>query len=438
MGARNDDLSLILTKAKKEGFLPDVKDSEVAILEAEAAALFGDDGPLGNLFAPKGVAAGLVGKILCIGTSITFGVGASSDALKYANRVAAHLPAMMQGMAVTVIANGVSGSTSTEMLARIKAQLDLHKPTFVFIETSINDTRTDRTETPAQTEANVRAMVAMTRAYGATPIVGTSAKLNSAVFGGVYNAGSEAEAIQANDLVKAAMASLGVQVVDLYSMYTAPSYLSDGLHPNNTGHDHWGQNVAAGIAARPLIVFPLEGTYRALDIFTRANSTTTLGTTETGGYTYTYEYTTNPGVWGINTNQAYPVSVAGETYALIDDGLANFTQEVRVAVKTNGSAGTLFRYVDPANFWLVYVNGAGNWQLMKRNLGTYAPGAIGPIAVNNDLITIVANGSSIIVKINNVTQITTTDAYQSTATKKGLWAGNGSSAVRYDDFSTQA
>lgn len=43
MGARNNDISLILAKAVKEGFFPDVKDSEVAILEKESQALFRAD-----------------------------------------------------------------------------------------------------------------------------------------------------------------------------------------------------------------------------------------------------------------------------------------------------------------------------------------------------------------------------------------------------------
>lgn len=48
MGTRNDDISLILAKAKKQGFLPDVYDSEVGILSAEADKLFGDDSAIGT------------------------------------------------------------------------------------------------------------------------------------------------------------------------------------------------------------------------------------------------------------------------------------------------------------------------------------------------------------------------------------------------------
>jgi lysophospholipase L1-like esterase len=43
VGTRNDDISLILAKAKKQGFLPDVSDSEVDMLEIEARKMFGSD-----------------------------------------------------------------------------------------------------------------------------------------------------------------------------------------------------------------------------------------------------------------------------------------------------------------------------------------------------------------------------------------------------------
>jgi hypothetical protein len=54
VGTRNDDISLILAKAKKQGFLPDVSDSEVDILTEEAASIFGNDVPFGASFAAKG------------------------------------------------------------------------------------------------------------------------------------------------------------------------------------------------------------------------------------------------------------------------------------------------------------------------------------------------------------------------------------------------
>jgi lysophospholipase L1-like esterase len=42
VGTRNDDISLILAKAKKQGFLPDVSDSEVDMLEIEARTLYSE------------------------------------------------------------------------------------------------------------------------------------------------------------------------------------------------------------------------------------------------------------------------------------------------------------------------------------------------------------------------------------------------------------
>jgi lysophospholipase L1-like esterase len=46
VGTRNDDISLILAKAKKQGFLPDVSDNEVDVLQQEAQGLFDDDNVL--------------------------------------------------------------------------------------------------------------------------------------------------------------------------------------------------------------------------------------------------------------------------------------------------------------------------------------------------------------------------------------------------------
>jgi lysophospholipase L1-like esterase len=46
VGTRNDDISLKLAKAVKQGFLPDVDDSEVDILEKEAKKLFTNDSAL--------------------------------------------------------------------------------------------------------------------------------------------------------------------------------------------------------------------------------------------------------------------------------------------------------------------------------------------------------------------------------------------------------
>lgn len=43
MGARNNNISLILANAKRQGFFPDVADTELGVLEAEASLLFGDD-----------------------------------------------------------------------------------------------------------------------------------------------------------------------------------------------------------------------------------------------------------------------------------------------------------------------------------------------------------------------------------------------------------
>ena len=119
MGTRNDDISLILAKAKKQGFLPDVSDSEVDILSAEASEIFKSDYSLGGLslvtnpanfnkirskFA--GVRNGTTNaKILCLGDSTTWGAkanGGVNDTLSsYPQRLATQLNSFHIASSVT-------------------------------------------------------------------------------------------------------------------------------------------------------------------------------------------------------------------------------------------------------------------------------------------------------------------------------------------------
>lgn len=86
MGTRNDDISLKLAKAVKAGFLPDVRDDEVDILQKEAKNLFGGDitiGPdfpacIGILYAGIGARNSRSVVMAAVGSSTIQGSGASS------------------------------------------------------------------------------------------------------------------------------------------------------------------------------------------------------------------------------------------------------------------------------------------------------------------------------------------------------------------------
>jgi hypothetical protein len=78
VGTRNDDISLILAKAKKQGFLPDVSDSEVDILLQEAKNIFGNDSGFGASVNKRRSMALLRNKVAVMATPPTVTSAASS------------------------------------------------------------------------------------------------------------------------------------------------------------------------------------------------------------------------------------------------------------------------------------------------------------------------------------------------------------------------
>jgi lysophospholipase L1-like esterase len=135
VGTRNDDISLKLAKAVKQGFLPDVYDSEVDILEAEAKNMLKEDNGLNALFSSRAA-----NTVIPFGTSITnqgFTTGStgqlgthSKGYLTWAN--------ISLGHRLSVIRNaGISGNNSTQMLARVEADVIAYKPGWCIVEAGL-------------------------------------------------------------------------------------------------------------------------------------------------------------------------------------------------------------------------------------------------------------------------------------------------------------
>ncbi|MEX5637487.1 DNRLRE domain-containing protein, partial [Parafrankia sp. FMc2] len=139
------------------------------------------------------------------------------------------------------------------------------------------------------------------------------------------------------------------------------------------------------------------------DTITRANSTTSLGTTDNG------EKWQNVGsaAWGVNGNAAYLATASGTrnvaTVSGAADGAFSFTMPVAQA-----GLGLAFRYADPANYWrLVAQPSAGTWQLVKRDDNvetTVATSAAGTCCTAADVLRVETNGAQIRV-LRNGTQI---------------------------------
>jgi lysophospholipase L1-like esterase len=76
--------------------------------------------------------------IVAIGSSSTFGAGASSPAMSYPSQLAFELRALLPRMSITVINRGVSGETARDMLARFDSDVFAVNPDLVLWQVGSN------------------------------------------------------------------------------------------------------------------------------------------------------------------------------------------------------------------------------------------------------------------------------------------------------------
>jgi hypothetical protein len=76
--------------------------------------------------------------IVAIGSSSTFGAGASSPAMSYPSRLAIELRALLPRTSITVINRGVNGDTTQEMLARFDRDVFTAHPDLVLWQVGSN------------------------------------------------------------------------------------------------------------------------------------------------------------------------------------------------------------------------------------------------------------------------------------------------------------
>ncbi|QWY79661.1 hydrolase [Arthrobacter phage Persistence] len=191
-------------------------------------------------------------------------------------------------------------------------------------------------------------------------------------------------------------------------------------------------NQGTGAAAAYTIPTPDYSVTYSADSFDRANSST-LGTTTTGGYAWT---TANPANWSIASNQLTVNSTASTAPndCLINDGQSDGT--ITVTKADVSASGIAFRIsADGLTGYLLYKSGSA-YQLAKRTGAAAYTNLVltsGITPASGDVIKIVLNGSSIVVKVNGATAITTTDASYA-GTRHGLWANSGVSGA-FDNWS---
>lgn len=166
------------------------------------------------------------------------------------------------------------------------------------------------------------------------------------------------------------------------------------------------------------------------DSFNRADTTTSLGTADTG-----QAWTNLGNGMGITGNKAYAPSANNLAYhgALI-------VAQANVAVSFVHSpalsfSGVLGRWSDENNHWRLDMNDDNNWRLLRRNAGTFTVPASGTTAVRGRL-KLTMSGSSITVHIESTLLASITDSFNSTATTHGICSE--SPLERYEDFLIQS
>jgi hypothetical protein len=178
------------------------------------------------------------------------------------------------------------------------------------------------------------------------------------------------------------------------------------------------------------------------DTFNRADSATSLGTTDTGAAAWS----ALQGTWGLSANQAYVAVGDASTVcvAVVDASAADCTVAVDLSVNGGGNpqAGLAFRATDANNFYLaeVTMGAAGTPKIYKRVAGTYTAIATGASITFNggETLSVELAGNSITVKRNGSTIVSVTDSTFPSATKHGLYqtaVSGGIGAGRADNFS---
>ena len=80
-------------------------------------------------------------RIVALGSSSTFGTGASDTSLSFPSQFARQLQRVFPGSAIRLINAGVGGNVATDMDARLDRDVLVHAPDLVILQTGTNDAR---------------------------------------------------------------------------------------------------------------------------------------------------------------------------------------------------------------------------------------------------------------------------------------------------------
>jgi hypothetical protein len=162
------------------------------------------------------------------------------------------------------------------------------------------------------------------------------------------------------------------------------------------------------------------------DSFNRANSTTSLGTTNSynGGSSLAWQNLV--GTWGITNNQAYNAGNAANAVSVVDAGVSDCKVSVTVSAYSS-----VWKFIARASNGTNFLCVTGT-ALSKVTNGSFSSLGTIPAFTTGDVLTFVLNGSSITIQKNGTTVLTVTNTFNQTATMYGLSSNNNTAL--YDNF----
>lgn len=167
------------------------------------------------------------------------------------------------------------------------------------------------------------------------------------------------------------------------------------------------------------------------DSFDRADSAVSLGTSDSD-----HAWTAHSGTWGISSNAGYRAADAGgnNDCATVDSAVDDCTVVVTASVVAD--EWRMCARLTDFNNTLVVQCAAGTWTLYRKEGGVFnSIGSWAGTQTNGDIGQLRLSGASVVFVHNGTDRITATEAFNATATRHGLAAGNGGLTGRWEDFS---
>jgi hypothetical protein len=166
------------------------------------------------------------------------------------------------------------------------------------------------------------------------------------------------------------------------------------------------------------------------DSFNRADSSTTLGVTDTG---HSYQILSGSAPkFGIEGNQAKKFTGASD-YVVVDSGISDGYVEITFSTLATDQR-LIFRATDLLNNIILTKNASNQYQLIKVVAG--AATVLQTLSVtpaNGDVIRATLNANNITMSVNGVSQTTISDSNFTTATKHGF-GSKADLTAKWDNF----